>query len=549
MPADTPASPNLFTSDYEKWASIGAYFPLFGMVGVITFMRSHKKHWASRFTFFLAICAFIPILNSLFQAANGYYYARWFYMPLLIMAMMTARTFDEEGADVKPAVIISAIILAVLAAASFIPTKGKNDKIEFFKFASDLGYFWITIAVAAVSLAVAAYIFHLKNKGRSYEQLAVGVMAFACVGCIFTTTLYGANSTNSAREYISRTIESQPYEKVSEDNFFRADISENCDNIPMMWGIPSIRAFQSVVTTSIMDFYDSVGVHRDVASRAELSHYTLRGLLSVKYYYKQIREDCRYEELKSKYAGSSKPSLKNENGDEDTAEAIIPDELPGFEYIGEKDGFEFYENTLYIPMGFAYDSYITQKDADAKKTAQREKLMLKSLVLTNKQAEKYSDILSEYDPTAHSALTTESYKSFCREKQENSSSSFSYDSHGFKSEITLDKPQLVFFSVPYSDGWSATVNGKPVDVEKVNYGFMAVEAGSGENEIVFTYETPGLKVGTIISIAGALMLAVYIALVYIFRKNDEPRHTHYYDYVSTHKISASQEYCKSFQKK
>ena len=113
--------------------------------------------------------------------------------------------------------------------------------------------------------------------------------------------------------------------------------------------------------------------------------------------------------------------------------------------------------------------------------------MLKSLVLTNKQAEKYSDILSKYDPTAHSALTTESYKSFCREKQENSSSSFSYDSHGFKSEITLDKPQLVFFSVPYSDGWSATVNGKLVDVEKVNYGFMAVEAGSGENEIVFTY--------------------------------------------------------------
>ena len=78
---------------------------------------------------------------------------------------------------------------------------------------------------------------------------------------------------------------------------------------------------------------------------------------------------------------------------------------------------------------------------------------------------------------------------------------------------------------------------------------MAVEAGSGENEIVFTYETPGLKVGTIISIAGALMLAVYIALAYIFRKNDEPRHTHYYDYVSTHKISASQEYCKSFKKK
>ena len=537
MPADTPASPNLFNSDYEKWASIGAYFPLFGMLGVITFVRSHKKHWASRFSIFMGICAFTPILNSLFQAANGYYYARWFYMPLLILAMMTARTIDEEGTDVKPAVVFSAVILAVFAAISAIPTKNADGKVVFFKFADDFGYFCITLAVAAVSLAVGAYIFRRKNQGRSYKQLAVGLMALACIGCIFTTTLYGANSVSTAKSYISRAIESEPYENVSEDNFFRADITENCDNIPMLWKIPSMRAFQSVVTTSIMDFYDYIGIRRDVASRAELSHYTLRGLFSVKYYYKRITDDNSYSELlENPHSESSKVPSE----DEDTTYSIIPDELPEFEYIGENGEFEIYENKLFIPMGFAYDSYVTKKTADEKKKSSREKLMMKSLILTDEQAEKYADILTEYDSTAEAVLSKKDYIAFCREKQENCSSSFSYDSYGFKSEIMLDKPQLVFFSVPYSEGWTAKVNGKPADVEKVSEGFMAVKADAGENTIVFSYETPGLKTGIIISITGALILAAYIALSFFFRKNDEPRQKHYYDYNSTQKPSASQ---------
>lgn len=35
----------------------------------------------------------------------------------------------------------------------------------------------------------------------------------------------------------------------------------------MFWEVQSIQAFHSIVPGSLMEFYDSIGVQRDVASR------------------------------------------------------------------------------------------------------------------------------------------------------------------------------------------------------------------------------------------------------------------------------------------
>ncbi len=548
MPADPPAYPNLFSSDYEKWASIGAYLPLFSMAGVISFMHLRRKHWASKLLFCCGVFAVIPILNSLFQAVNSYYYARWFYMPILIMAMMTAHSLDDEDNSGFTGLKVCAAMTIAFAVMGCFPAKPKDgEKAKLFTMPEDVLYFWITIGVTVLFLVCAFLIFRRKKKGRLSTAFVVFVTAVSSIICVFTTTLYAANSVTSARDYIDTAIdgEDEVWEPVSEDNFFRIDISADCDNYPMIWGLPTMRAFQSVVNTSIMDFYSYVGVPRDVASRAKLSHYTLRGLFSVKYYYKEKKEGCSYEELLRSTPDSSSSSSSN-SADENTDIAIIPDELPDFRYVGETEHFEIYENELYVPMGFAYNTYITKKAADDKGKLQREKVMMKSLILTDEQAEKYSDILREYDPERDTSMSRESYRMFCREKTACSAKSFTFDSHGFTSEIDLDSPELVFFSVPYSSGWTAEVNGSPVDVEKVNEGFMAVRAEKGSNTIVFRYRTPYLREGVIISCISTAVLAVYVLISRRKRsKGDYADHRHFYDYSSCEKIKAAQEYCDS----
>ena len=549
MPSDAPARPNLFKSEGVKWSSVGGYFPIFSTLGIITFMRSRKKHWAVRLSWLCILCSFIPILNSMFYTFNASYYARWFYMPILIFAMMTAQTLDDEDADFTPSIKITAAVLLAFGAVSFIPEK-KDGKVSWFTYPNDIGYFWITFLIAAVFLGFAVYIIYRKNKGLFYEKLMVFLTAAASVICILTTVLYGAVTPKSAGKYIDVAINGgdNVYESVSEDNFFRVDISENWDNYPMLWKLPSMRSFQSVVSTSIMDFYDAIGVQRDVASRADVTHYTLRGLLSVKYFYREKTEGFTYEELQSTDSSADRSEISDKNGIK-ASRVDITERLPGFEYVGENEYFEIYENSLYIPIGFGYDMYIPESKAEERGKATREKMLIKALVLNDEQIEKYSDILAEA-PETLAGITDKEYVDVCKEKQLNCAESFTYDSKGFEAVIDLEKPQLVFFSVPYSDGWSAEVNGSAVDVEKVSYGFMAVKADKGENKIIFRYETPGLKTGAVMSVSAVLLLVIYLIICrYTGKKEKFLTFSHFYGYNSCQKITASEVYSRQHRQR
>lgn len=83
---------------------------------------------------------------------------------------------------------------------------------------------------------------------------------------------------------------------------------------------------------------------------------------------------------------------------------------------------------------------------------------------------------------------------------------------------------FVYFSLPYSSGWKAELDGDPVTLEKANVGFMAVEVPEkGSHQIKLTYETPGLKLGAIGSLIGLVTLLM-VALFYSHKeKNDRNR--------------------------
>lgn len=57
------------------------------------------------------------------------------------------------------------------------------------------------------------------------------------------------------------------------------------------------------------------------------------------------------------------------------------------------------------------------------------------------------------------------------------------------------------------------MNGQDVEIEKVDYGFMAVLCSAGSNDIQFTYETKGLFWGKVITAVGFGSLIVYLGAV------------------------------------
>ncbi len=76
--------------------------------------------------------------------------------------------------------------------------------------------------------------------------------------------------------------------------------------------------------------------------------------------------------------------------------------------------------------------------------------------------------------------------------------------------ITLEKPGLVCFSIPYSTGWSAYVDGQKTKLYQANIMHMALDLDAGAHEIKLVYETPLLREGIYISIFGIVVFIVFI---------------------------------------
>jgi len=94
---------------------------------------------------------------------------------------------------------------------------------------------------------------------------------------------------------------------------------------------------------------------------------------------------------------------------------------------------------------------------------------------------------------------------------------------GFHAEITLDASNLVFFSVPYDDGFTATVNGKETDILRVDEGLMAVLCPAGESTLDFVYQPDGIQLGKPVTL---LSLVVFVSYTRYFAWDDRKKRKH-----------------------
>lgn len=78
----------------------------------------------------------------------------------------------------------------------------------------------------------------------------------------------------------------------------------------------------------------------------------------------------------------------------------------------------------------------------------------------------------------------------------------------------------LMLTIPYSNGFSATVNGKKVEISKTLDAFMAIPLENGENKVELKYMSKGLIPGLAVGFTG-LILLVGLSLFYRRRKHKE----------------------------
>ena len=84
-----------------------------------------------------------------------------------------------------------------------------------------------------------------------------------------------------------------------------------------------------------------------------------------------------------------------------------------------------------------------------------------------------------------------------------------YESGRIAATFTANRDETLVISQPYEDGWTATVNGQPVELQAAYDGLMGIPVQTGDNVLELHYFTPGLVPGAVVGIASVTLFAVW----------------------------------------
>ena len=447
----------------SNYNSIDTFLPLVGSIFVFSYVIKNSKKWPSVLFIVCLIFMFIPILNSSFFAFTTSYYARWFYMPILIMSLLTIKCLDEN-VDIKYGLYITLglfVVFGLLLSYSYFI---ENQQILYNK------TFFIVYLLLFIFCFI--YVLSVNRKKNRYILLIIGIFIYV----IFRGNYFIYQNKNT----LGNTLEMQNYLFNSnqikiEEKDIRTDSSSTClRNMSYLLDVPNLRSFNSNLQGSNFEFYNSIGFVRVVNTLFADNEVNLRNFLSVKYVF-----SC------------NKPNkVLDEN----------------FKFLKSTKNFYIYENMNYKKMGISYNYYISKKDFEKYDDETKRRLLNEAIILNEKQIEKYGNKLNKYKEGKNDYLNN-------LDKND-----FKFDSSKFLSKITSSKDSLILYTVPYDNGWTAKLNGKKVKIEKVDNGLMAIKIYKGANNIEFNYEVPGLKLGRLISTISIVILVIYFCFERKFKK-------------------------------
>ena len=484
LPPDSPYLTSVWSEGVIKWTSMTAYLPLCSLAGAMAYWRSRKADSKKRIVAVCAVCALVPMLNSAFYALNSSYYARWYYMPTLILAAMTVNALEDPDIDLDaPARGIGWIMLATLVFA-VVPVRDDTTETWSFGVLKNPEQFFVVLGFGLLGLMLYRVLCSKwRQDSRFAQRMTAAVLVFACAFTMVHIGIGKFGQWHTDSDLVEQDTNALLLKNDLPEGDYRIDTYKIHDNIGMWLDKSCLQYFGSTAAPSILSFYPGLGVKRDVRSEPEIANYALRGLLSVEYL---ITTPEKRESF------------------EDEADA-------GWTYLADVDGYTLYHNDNYVPMGFTYDYYVTEATYEASIKTLRSNLLMRALVLTDEDVAQYGKYLTELPDAMLDDLHYDSYTQDCADRRAHSCSVFQMNNAGFHAEITLDKPNLVFFSVPYDDGFTAYVNGEKTDILQVDEGLMAVLCPAGASSIDFVYQAAGLSASRMVTAVAIPVWVVYVA--------------------------------------
>jgi uncharacterized membrane protein YfhO len=493
-------------TDYHGWRNYleapsfycGIITPLL-VPQLFLFIGKKKKIIYATFLAFWVFMLVFPHFRYAFYLYSGDYYknALSFFVPVVLLFYGLHALNKIEG-DFRPNLVLLFGTLAGLLAVLFYPFAAVSGHVD--------GSLKFIVAGLLILYAILISLFRSAIK----QYIKYLVIVVICVEAVFLShiTINNRNAITLEEHmqkvgYNDYTVEAVKYIRSRDPGFYRINKSyfsgtamHTSWNDAKAQGYYGSSSYSSFNQKWYIKFLRSVEL---IEQRGEHKTRWCPGLI--------------FSPLLQSFASTKYQLIKRNQFNENTfiRSTYVP--------LGITGDVIILKNNYFLPLGFTYDHYVVSKDFYKATKFQKHITLFNAFVIDELDDEIVMNF-STYDVKGISdgIYDITQYIQDIAERKKHHLRISEHSQNHIKGTIALDKKELLFFSIPYDQGWTAIVDGQKIRPLRVNIGFMGIILDAGDHSVELQYEVPYYYKGLIISI---FSLFTYI-VIGVHRKMKRP---------------------------
>jgi uncharacterized membrane protein YfhO len=184
----------------------------------------------------------------------------------------------------------------------------------------------------------------------------------------------------------------------------------------------------------------------------------------------------------------------------------------GFDSIAKFGDVTIYQNKYSLPLGFTYNKTIGEDEFKKLSPSQKDFCLLRACVIGNEDNADFMTLprFNLRDTVATMDFTN--YALYANELKKDNFIISKFSENNIKGSVVTNEPKILFFSIPFDEGWKATINGQQVQLKRLNCGLTGLKTQKGNNTIELIFVPRFREIGTIISII-SIILFISLALL------------------------------------
>ncbi len=455
---------------------------------VFQFLDKRRKIIYGAFLGLWILPVMFPYFRYAFWLFTGDYYRAFSFFVSFALLYLGLQALNNiiETAKIKPLVLVITLV-ALLGILSYDYSGSLNMDTNAFN--KDILFF------ARIVLVIYAVLIYMLSRRELQSIAKILLLLTLCIELgYFSSITVNKRSIVTAQEFKSKegyndySTDAVSYLKDHDKSFYRVDKNYSSG--------PAIHA-------SIND-----GMAQDY--RGTSSYHSFNNNYYVSFL-QAIGVARKGDELGSRWAaGLATKPIEESIGNVKYFLAKQPYNTFIFDSIAQFGDVKVVKNKFYLPPGFTYDKYVLHSDFDSMPPLQRDFAMMKGFLINNEDKAYYSglDAITLKDTVAN--YTFDIYANDRQALMKDTLSISDFSQNSIKGKINLDKKKLLFLSIPYDKGWTATVDGQKQELKVVDAGMMGLLLDKGNHLIEMQFYPRLLNAGLVVSIVSLLLYGIVI---------------------------------------